>query len=281
MKKVILFSIAFLIGLLCFSQHTMYLKSGEKLKGKLIGFKKDSISYLFMGNKLRVAQKDVIAVYFNDSIEIPQIANNKPTTQPTASAQVMTQQAETTVPKPAIVEQAKPAAEQKPGKIIGAITYYIIKKNITKPDSASRIYLIDSTKVPKFDITVVDTFYFGNAYREIYDQYKTSHTKMPNDIPQQLILWKANDKNSFDMLSRRAFKNVSMLKNTTNKIKTMADENGKFSFTVKPGTYYLYIVSNYVQGETVVDLEGKTYCKKVVVKSDDEVFVKNNFDVFQ
>lgn len=303
MKKNILLTSLLLITLLCFSQHIIILKTGEKLNGKVIGGKKDSIHFNFLGNKMRFSHADIKTIYFSPEALEEQTAApepevivpakvNKPAKarkveviveDPNASNETETVAANIPTAEAAATNNAPAVAPQtasKLAKIGGTINYYLTKENISKADSGARVLIVDSAKVPAFKIAVVDTFHFGNAYREIYQQYKLSHTKVPDDIPEQLAMWKANDKNSFDLLARRVYKNTNMLKNAPEAESAIADFRGQFSIPVKPGTYYVYIVSNNAVGQTMVDLEGKVYCRKVTVKGDQDELFKVSFDVF-
>lgn len=269
MKKNLLITCSLLISLISFGQHTIILKTGEKLNGQVLGGRKDSINFSFFGNKIHFAHTDIKAIYFvqeDEIIETPVI------TAPVVKAKRVEASAPETV-----VETAKPMTSVKIG---GTINYYLTKENISKADSGAQVIVVDSTKVPTFNIAIVDTFHFGNAYREIYQQYKLSHTKVPSDIPEQLAIWKADNKNNFDLLSRRVYKNIKMITNSPEGKKATTDFRGQFSIPVEAGTYYVYVVSNNAKGQTMIDQDGKIYCRKVVVKGDQDELFKTSFDVF-
>lgn len=273
MKKNILITCSLLVTLLSFGQHTIILRTGEKLNGQVIGGRKDSINFNFFGNKLHFAHSDIKAIYFVQEDEV------EPAVKPTLAAPAVKAKAAITAPtnEEVVVQPTQAKAKVNIG---GTINYYLTKQNISKADSGAQVIVVDSTKVPTFNIAIVDTFHFGNAYREIYQQYKMAHTKVPADIPEQLAIWKADNKNNFDLLSRRVYKNIKMIKNSPDGKTATTDFRGQFSIPVEPGTYYVYVVSNNAQGQTIVDQDGKIYCRKVVVKGDQDELFKTSFDVF-
>ncbi len=282
MRKFIAIITALILSSVLFAQHVLYLNSGEKLTGEVSGGKKDTLFFSFYGNNLKIAHDNITAIYFSSEEQAP--AKPLATSAPVAP-----------IP-PAVVAAPIPAADptntaaptnnttatqnQANGSIRGVITYYLTKQNVTKPDVGARVTIIDSASVPDFNLAVVDTFHFGNSYREIYNQYKLNHAKVPRDIPEQMMIWKSDTKTTFDLLTRRAYKEINTLKKAENQIKSSTDEKGLFNVTIKPGTYYIYIISSYATGETIMDLDGKVYCKKIHVKSGDESFIRNSFDVF-
>lgn len=298
MKKIVILTCSLIFALLCFGQNIIYLKTGDKLNGKVLGGKKDSIYFNFLGNKLRFANSDIKAIFFSQEAldelttppapPAPVVVEKPKTAKATKTAEVIvddpnaaTEEAQTATP--AETEAAptpKTKVNSKQVKIGGTINYYLTKDNISKADSGAQVFIVDSAKVPTFKIAVVDTFHFGNAYREIYQQYKLTHTKVPDDITEQLKLWNADDKNNFDLLSRRVYKNINLLKNSLEKETAIADFRGQFSIPVKAGTYYVYIISNFAKGQTPVDMDGKIYCRKIIVKGDIDELFKVSFDVF-
>lgn len=256
MKKV---SILFILIFVCsavFSQHIVYLKNGDRMKGIVIGGKNDTILFTLLNNNLRLGINDLTAVYFNDSIAPKDLYNQEKS---------VTKE----VPK-----------ELTDSRIRGLISFFLPRVDTTHPDSGSRVWVVDSLSVPSFNINVVDTFLFGNYYREINQQYQLLNQKTPDDVIAQLALWKANDEAEFNRLCARANKELYILKTAQKVEKTTADRNGYFMIPVKSGTHYVFIISNNNQGGNSVEIEGKIYCKKVVISPDQEITVNHTFDVF-
>ncbi len=281
MKKFITISIALTLSSILFAQHVLYLKSGEKLTGTVNGGVKDTLFFSFYGNNIKIAHENITAVYFSENEAAPIQAPVAAPSAPAPMAAPAIAAVPSATPAPAATNTNNAAAkDQADGNVRGVVTYYLTKQNVTKPDVGARVTIVDSASVPDFNLAVVDTFHFGNSYLEIYNQYKLNHAKVPRDIPEQMMVWKSDTKTTFDLLTRRAYKEINTLKKAENQIKSTTDDKGLFNVTLKPGTYYVYIISNYATGETIMDLDGKVFCKKVHIKSKNESFVRSSFDVF-
>ena len=201
---------------ICLSQNILFLKNGDKLNGKLEGYKNDSIIFKFQGNRLKLKTNEIISIFFDDKA-VPQNQNKVTNT-----------------------------AESKPitGNITGVVTYYFNENYGDKPDIGAEVYAADSTQIPDFSYATVDSFYHGNFYRNIWLQYKELKILVPEDILKQVKKWNVEDKVIFDSLDRKATINFLKIKNGKDNYKTVVDGSGKYIITVKPGTYYIIIKSN-------------------------------------
>jgi len=195
-------------------------------------------------------------------------------TIPVAEAPVVTM----TMPAP----RATPvvAVKQDEGKIKGIISYYITKNNISRPDSGAQVLIVDSANVPQFNVTAVDTFLFGSAYREIAQQYKVTGDKVPDEITDQLKVLKVLDDNAFEQVVKQADKNINLLKNSGAAQNLIVDKNGFFNITTKTGIYYVLISSLKAKGNNTIEKGGKIFCKKIMVTKELDTIVKNSFDVY-
>ena len=90
-----------------FPQHSIVLKSGEKLRGKITELKNSKITFLFKGNTMTINQSDVSAIYFDEN-----------------------------------ARDAKPNTK-KLGSLSGVITYFFNDNYGDKPDVGADIYIID------------------------------------------------------------------------------------------------------------------------------------------
>jgi hypothetical protein len=66
MKKIIA-AILFMAPSLCFSQHTVIMKSGERMNGEVQSMKEGMISFLFKGNAMNLKVADVQSIQFSDA----------------------------------------------------------------------------------------------------------------------------------------------------------------------------------------------------------------------
>ncbi len=96
------------------AQHTIVLKTGEKLRGKITELKNSKIIFLFKENNITIEQKDVSAIYFDENIK------------------------------------DKKSDSKKAASLAGVVTYYFNDNYGFKPDVGSNIYIIDN-KYTKID----------------------------------------------------------------------------------------------------------------------------------
>lgn len=252
MKKTIFILVVWAFSYLSFGQNVIFLKNGDRLKGKLDGYKNDSVIFKFQKNKLKFKSSDIISIYFNDSLAPQNINNN-------------------IIPKEII---------KTDGKISGVVTFFYNKNYGDKPDVGAEVYVADSIKIPDLMYSTIDTFHYGNFYRNISYDYSHSHMKVPNDIKQQLINYNVEDNIIFNDLDLRASKNIDKIKNAKDVIKTVVDGNGNYTIKLKPGIYYIYIKSNNRKGSTVTEILGRVFCERIAIKDDEEINVSAKFDLY-
>jgi hypothetical protein len=66
MKKLIATCLFILAAHLSDAQHTLVLKSGEKMNGEVQSLKDGNISFLFKGNVMNMKVSEISAIYFED-----------------------------------------------------------------------------------------------------------------------------------------------------------------------------------------------------------------------
>jgi len=249
MKKLILITAMLIVSTFSFSQNVLFLKSGDKMNGKLDGYKNDTIIFKFQGNKLKFKTSDILSIYFDEKL-VPQ------------------EQSKTATP-----------AETKPleGRITGVVTFYFNKNYGDKPDVGAEVFIADSVGIPDFNFATVDSFHYGNFYRGIAAEYKQMKGSVPSDVAEQVKKWNVEDKALFDSLDRRAATNLFKIKYAKDGFKTVVDGSGNYSVKVKPGVYYVFIKSNNRDGLTVTEITGKVHCAKVVVKDGEDANASTNF----
>jgi hypothetical protein len=215
MKNTILFFIlTFVLSGLCFSQNALYFKNGDKMSGKLEGYKNDTILFNFNGNKLKFKTADIISVYFND--------------------------------KDASTDQAREAAvteidPSKMGEISGVITY--LNRFEFKPDVSTDVYFADIANIKDFNLATLDSF---NNYI-VYKTFRKSWTPRPAN---KLIASMYDEgekynyaKLNFNLLDKRAAMNISKIVDAQNITKAIVDGNGNYAAKLRPGTYYVLFKS--------------------------------------
>jgi len=255
MKQFLIFLLA--VGITCelAGQNVLFLKSGEKINGKVVRFKNDTLTFNFKGTKMRFKSSEIVSVYFDEK-EVPKEKPN-PSTQ--------------------IIEQKQ---EQK-GKITGVVTYFFNDNYGDKPDVGAEILIINISKIPDFKYLTVDSFYHANTYKNLYDSY-AAMSEIPDNISNELKEYGVDTKERFDALDKRTDDELDKIRYEFNYycIKLVVDGNGNFSSNVPPGKYYVYVQSNNRKGHSRTEIMGKIYCKKVVVKSGETSNLNAKFDLY-
>lgn len=248
-KTILLFALSLLLSNLSFSQNILFLKNGDKMNGKVEGFKNDTIIFKIQGNKLKFKTSDIVSIYFDEKLAPIDLSKTTNT------------------------NEIIPAIQ---GSIFGVVTYYFNKNFGDKPDVGAEVYIADSTEIPDFSLATVDSFYFASFYNNIYLEYK-SMGKVPDNIMELVKKFNLEDKLAFDSLDKRAATNIFKIKYAKDVKKTVVDGIGNYSVKLKPGTYYVYIKSNNRNGVSITEISGKFVCKKVIVKEGEDTNMSCNF----
>lgn len=247
MKKILLIVVVLMSGLLCQAQHTIYLRNGEKLKGRVDGGRKDSIYFKFMDNRMRFATNDILAIYFDENLAPDKIVD--------------------------------PDAAEKTSHLLGFAIDSNVRTNKMTPDANAKIWIVDSTAIPYFDMPVIDAYLMGSASREVAAQFKANKKKVPEDVKQTMKMYHAEDDDEFEELCSKTNKNLSMLKGNKATLKSTSDSRGHFNIAMKGGVYYILVESGSYKGNTSVETDGKIFCQKVIVPFNDDVPIKAIIDV--
>lgn len=251
-KSIFFFALTFIVNL-TFGQNVLYLKNGDKINGKFEGYKKDTIIFNLQGNKIKYSSKAVSAIYFDQLIAPKNITN---------------------------LNELDKAESKQEGKIYGVITYFFNKNYGDKPDVGAKVFIVDSSKVKDFDISLLDTFHYGNSYRQMYLFYKSIKMKVPIELMIQVRKYNVENKNSFDSLDYRAFQSIiEKIENSKYVKEIVIDGVGNYSLNVLPGTYYVCFKSNNRKSSNVTESDGKVRCFKAIVKDGDDTNVSYNFEL--
>jgi hypothetical protein len=243
----------FVLLLLCISsssQNVLFLKSGERMAGKIVRLRSDTLTFSFKGANLNLKTAEVLAIYFDEKVAPKDLRNQ--------SVQVSN-----------IVPSE--------GKINGVITYYFNQNYGDKPDVGAEVYIVDSSETEGFNIGTIDSFYNGNIYRSLANSYISIDGKVPSDVSAKLEKYGVAKKNDFDSLDLRTAKSLIHIEDNKTTIKTVVDGSGNYSVSLKPGTYYVYIKSNNRKEISITEISGLIYWKKVVVKPNEVINVSHNF----
>lgn len=255
MKHFFLLTLTFFISCTLTAQNILVLKSGEKLKGKVEKFQKDTLTFKFMGNKMLFKSSEISSIYFDEK----GISEEHPNSL-----------------KQNVVQQ------KQEGKIAGVVTYFFNDNYGDKPDVGAEILIINSSEVPNFHLSTVDSFGHAYAYKILYNSYAKRGESVPKYIADEVVSYGVDGKDGFDDLDNRTLNELYKIK--FEKIiyctKLIVDGNGTFSSNLPVGKYYVYITSNNRKGDSQTEIMGKIYCKEVVVKTGEISNVNAKFDLY-
>lgn len=178
----------------------------------------------------------------------------------------------------------------------GLVTYFFNDYQGNRPDLGATVYLLDAKVNKGFNIESYDSLnsaiLFANLSETYSRMYETYHS-MGDFVDAKAKA--AEYKKTADSLATQSYiYSGKSLKDLEDRVLSMClysvrinkppqkfiDASGSFTFSnVKPGTYFIYIVSANRYGVTEVDIKGKIYCEKIILKANDSKSIKHNFDI--
>lgn len=247
MKRTLFSLILIFLTIGVSAQHVLYLKSGETIKGRLLGGGRDSVSFQFLGNDLRLPVDGLQAIWFDESSAPKALAD---------------------------------PASGRDAKIHGYVTDSYFTSNETKADAGAKVWIVAEKDVENFNIKLVeDTFALVNNLKDIYNQFDSRNADVPQNILSTMVIYNVDTDAKFEDYCRRTNQNVFKLRNNKNAIHSTCDADGRFIVPVNSGTYYVLVISKQTKGESVVEQDGKMFCKKITIKPDEDYVLSVKFEV--
>jgi hypothetical protein len=193
--------------------------------------------------------------------------------------------------------------------ISGVVTYFFNDYQGNKPDIGAKVYIINALTNPALNFGVVDSFitarkcrglYIGfleifskwdelqkqyegdKNYQDNYELAKASADKSKEYIDQyyaEMVKYGVETDEKFAALDKRTFSSLLKI-NDDNSILRTVDGVGNYSVNVKPGTYYVYIVSKNRSNSNWSETFGKIYYQRVIIKENQTKDVSYNFDQY-
>jgi hypothetical protein len=190
--------------------------------------------------------------------------------------------------------------------ISGVVTYFFNSNIGDKPDVGAKVFIIDSLTNPEFQYSVIDSFIHANAYRKLYFDYlemynnynnmaktyegKTKYKAQYDDYKAKsddakknadnyfakMLDYKIETAEKFTVLDKRATTAIIKIDEDKTLQKTV-DGIGNYSVNVKPGTYYILIVSKSRTGKSITEVSGQIFLKKTIFKENESKTVSKNF----
>lgn len=218
--------------------HTIYLKSGDNLKGEFAGGNKDTIVFNFMGNLLSLPTQQVNAIYFDEQVAPKSITD--------------------------------PYGERD-AKITGYINDVYLRHNVKQGDNGAQVWMVNEKDLINFNGKLItDTFKTINNVRDMYKQFEDAGVPVPDNVKAVMVLYNADTDAKFEEYCRRTNKEISKIKSNKKALRFTCDIDGKFYSPVPSGTYYILVVSNNDKGSSSVEAGGRIVCKKVTILPQDD-----------
>jgi len=200
-------------------------------------------------------------------------------------------------------------AEAQNTNINGVVTYFFNDNLGDKPDIGAKVYVVDSLTNTVFKNNTIDSFIYVKTYRRIYqtylrifsdytgiakgyegkkkhkEEYQTYKTKTDDakknvdEYFNKLLVYGIDTDEKFEALDKRAAQSIVSLNENNSLVRTV-DGNGNYSISVKPGTYFILIISKGRTGMSISEVMGQIYSKKVLVREGETKNVSNNFTLY-
>ena len=249
MKKIIFVSaLLFVLMTSVQAQHTLYLKTGETLKGQLVGGTEDTVYFDFFGNRLALPHSSLSAVYFDLAAAPKEIAD--------------------------------PDAD-KDASIRGyVIDNYVMQEN-ERYDAGANIWIVPVSEAKNVNIRLfTDTLSSVIAIRDILNQFAENGTAVPENVVVEMRRLNCETETQFQQYCRRANLSVASVKNAKGAIRATSNAEGQYSVRVKSGSYYVLAVSKQAKADNPVEIGGMVNLQQVSVQPQEELVVTSKFEIF-
>ena len=156
------------------------------------------------------------------------------------------------------------------GKLSGAVTYKDYYDLSAQADAGSEIYAISEADVkstPYENLSnVIESFQTNKAYYSLA-RYNTL------DIARTMKL-----QDDFDYASKFTVKYISEFKKLPSIVKSSTNGNGNYTLNLKPGKYYILVISGSIKSNNILEDKGNIDYKIVNIKSSGQTFMNVNFE---
>jgi hypothetical protein len=155
------------------------------------------------------------------------------------------------------------------GKLSGVVKYKDSYGSSNQADAGSEIYAINEADLKSSqyeNIAIV---------LERFQINKSGYSLATNNTIDPVRIKKAQD--FFDTVSNSANKYIRGFKQLPAIIKASTNGTGNYTLSLKPGRYFILVISGSVKSNNIVELKGNIDYKIVDIKSAGETFLDFNF----
>ena len=156
------------------------------------------------------------------------------------------------------------------GKLSGVVTYKDYYELSNHADAGSEIYAINEADVKSTqygDLSDIIESFQRNKSDYSLAKYNTL------DIARIIKL-----QDNFDTASKFVFNYISGFKKLPAIVKASANGKGNYTLSLRPGKYYILIISGILKSNNIVESKGNIEAKIVDIKSAGETFQDINFE---
>jgi hypothetical protein len=156
------------------------------------------------------------------------------------------------------------------GKLSGAVTFRDSYESSSQADVGSEIYAINEADVKSTQYNDIKGVL--ESFQRNKSQYSVS---IYNTIDPVRI---KNAQDYFNTVSNFTFKYLSGLKQLPAIVKTKTDGAGNYSLNLRPGKYYVLVISSSVKSNNLTESRGNIDYRIVDVKPEGGTFLNVTFE---
>jgi len=155
------------------------------------------------------------------------------------------------------------------GKLSGVVTYRDAYRLSNQADAGCEIYAISEADLKSTQYNNI------TGVIENFQLNKSEYSLSINNTIDPVRIKQVQD--IFDTLSNFACKYISGFKQLPTIARVATNVTGKYTLSLRPGKYYILLVSGSVKSNNIAEFKGNIDCKIVDIKSAGETFLDVNF----
>lgn len=229
MKRLLPFMLFAFNTLYICAQHQLIMSDGTILKGEVISYSSGEIKFNMLGNTMTFNLASVSAINFSEA-----------PLQSTKSSNIV--------------------------NVHGNVQYFFNDNYGDKPDVGADIWFLsmDSLGNGIDDINSIDTLFLLNYYgiEVFWNSHLLNNTK---ELHPLLLKYGIESQDQFDEFQKSVSSELMQMGYHSSTIKTVADGNGTFSKSLRPGTYIVVIKSKHRDALNYVDHGGEVIIRAVEI----------------
>jgi hypothetical protein len=156
------------------------------------------------------------------------------------------------------------------GKLSGVVLFKDAYKSSCQADAGSEIYIVSQSDVKPTQNEDL-SWVIGN-----FQMFKSQYAFQINNSLDPARGKKAQD--NFNDAADLTFRDINKFKHLPAVIKVKTNEKGNYSVNLKPGKYFILIISGNVKSNNIAESQGNFEYRDVEIKSAGETILNVNFE---